>query len=85
MSDPLTAHIAMVKDAEYRGAPYCPICGGVLAFKHDHHPDNSGLDDGPWLPGRAPRKKADPKPAEVVREIRLRAWTTRRAKESANE
>jgi hypothetical protein len=59
----------------------CKTCGGVLAFLHDHKPDQSGLDDGPWLPERAPRKKMEPKPPEVVREIRLRAWATRRARE----
>lgn len=59
---------------------YCTTCGGQLTWKHDHKPDQSGLDDGPWLPGHAPRRKAAPKPADEVREIRSRAWTTRRAK-----
>ena len=33
----------------------CSICGGSFhyLFPHDHKADNSGLDDGPWLPGRA--------------------------------
>ena len=25
----------------------------------DHKPDGSGLDDGPWLPGKGPRAKPD--------------------------
>lgn len=65
----------------------CPICGnsgpivhgGVLGyFEHDHRPDGSGLDDGPPL--YPTRKKAAPKPAEDVAEIRARAWETRRSK-----
>ena len=55
----------------------CPVCNQVLAWPHDHQPDNSGLDDGPPL--HTIRKKPDPKPPHVVREIRLRAWATRRA------
>lgn len=59
----------------------CTICGGLLTYwSHDHKPDLSGLDDGPYLPGRAPRKKADPKSPEEYHEIRSRAWATRRAK-----
>lgn len=67
---------------------WCPICGvsgpimqgGVWGdFPHDHRPDLSGLDDGPCLPGRAPRKKAHPKTPEEYRDIRARAWATRRA------
>ena len=53
------------------GAVYC---GG------DHRPDNTGLDDGPYLPGRAPRKKAEAKSVAIVAEIKARAWATRRAK-----
>lgn len=59
---------------------YCTICGGSLTFPHDHQPDLSGLDDGPHLPGHAPRKKLSPKTDEEMREIRARAWATRRAK-----
>lgn len=58
----------------------CPTCGGEESFPHDHRPDNSGLDDGPWLPGRAPRRKPTPKSPEVIAAIRARAWETRRAK-----
>lgn len=66
----------------------CPICGGGKimvrgvwgCFPHDHRPDLSGLDDGPHLPGHAPRKKPAPKPPEEIRAIRLRAWATRRAR-----
>lgn len=56
----------------------CPICNFETVFEHDHKPDNSGLDDGPDIV--APRKKVEPKPQEVVAEIRARAWATRRAK-----
>ena len=55
----------------------CIICGIDSDFTHDHKPDRSGLDDGPAQP---PRKKAAPKPAAVIAEIRARAWVTRRQK-----
>lgn len=58
----------------------CMICGQELSWPHDHKPDQSGLDDGPYLPGRAPRKKPEPKTPDELTEIRLRAWETRRAK-----
>lgn len=38
----------------------------------------TGLDDGSWLPGRAPRKKQKPKNANDLRVIRIKAWKTRR-------
>lgn len=57
---------------------YCATCGGELTWQHDHKPDNTGLDDGPPL--HRERKKMEPKPADEVRDIRLRAWATRRAK-----
>lgn len=70
----------------------CPTCGGLLRMprleagsivfadvsRHDHKPDLSGLDDGPYLPGRAPRKKAALKSAGELRAIRAKAWATRR-------
>lgn len=56
----------------------CSVCAGALSWVHDHRPDQSGLDDGPWLPGHAPRKKAAPKSASEIAEIRARAWATRR-------
>jgi len=59
---------------------HCLICGSANTWRHDHKPDNSGLDDGPWLPGRAPRKKVAPKPADEVSATRKRAWATRRSK-----
>jgi len=59
--------------------PLCPICWQPLTWTHDHQPDQSGLDDGPPLPGCAPRKKPKPKSSAEMREIRSRAWTTRRA------
>lgn len=57
----------------------CPTCGGFLSWRHDHKLDNSGLDDGPWLPGHAPRKKHDIDPV-AFSVARKRAWETRRAK-----
>ena len=56
----------------------CETCGCETTFVHDHRADNSGLDDGPPL--HSERKKAAPKPTEETREIRLRAWATRREK-----
>lgn len=58
----------------------CDVCGMDQSWLHDHKPDQSGLDDGPPLPGHAPRKKMTPKPADEVRNIRARAWATRREK-----
>ena len=55
----------------------CEQCVGLLAWRHDHRPDNSGLDDGPALPAR---KRPAPKPADEIRDIRARAWATRRLK-----
>lgn len=61
----------------------CLICGGELSWQHDHKSDQSGIDDGPLLPGNAKRKKPEPKdPAEVSR-IRKEAWETRRQKYGA--
>lgn len=77
---PFEAHIELHRQARDASAPICTTCGGVIAFLHDHRPDETGLDDGPWLPGRAPRKKPAPKPNDEIREIRTRAWATRRAK-----
>lgn len=58
----------------------CPTCSGLMSTGyHDHRDDLSGLDDGPPLHGVA-RKKPAPKPADEMREIRMRAWTTRREK-----
>ncbi len=39
---------------------------------------STGLDDGPYLPGKAPRKKPAPKTPEELRVIRAKAWETRR-------
>lgn len=46
----------------------------------DSRPDDSGLDDGPLLPGQAPRRKPPPKSPAELADIRARAWATRRAK-----
>lgn len=46
----------------------------------DSRPDGSGLDDGPYLPGCAPRKRPPAKAAAELADIRARAWATRRRK-----
>lgn len=56
----------------------CPQCYCEMFFPHDHQPDDTGMDDGP--PIDPPRKKAAPKPVDVVAAIRRQAWETRRAK-----
>lgn len=38
----------------------------------------TGLDDGPYLPGKAPRKKPAHKTPEEWKAIRAKAWETRR-------
>lgn len=48
--------------------PEAPKCASFM----------TGLDDGPWLPGRGPRKKAKPKSAEEIKNTRAKAWATRR-------
>jgi hypothetical protein len=40
----------------------------------------TGLDDGPWLPGCAPRKKRKRKSAAEHRAARAKAWAARRQK-----
>jgi hypothetical protein len=60
------------------GPAICSTCGAPLTWAHDHRPDNTGLDDGPPL--HEPRKKPKPKTIAEVRQIRQRAWATRRAK-----
>lgn len=63
-------------------AEHCPTCGIETEFRHDHQPDNTGLDDGPPL--QRERRKPVPKQPEQLREIRARAWATRRAKYGAH-
>lgn len=58
----------------------CNVCGLDQSWLHDHKADKSGLDDGPDLPGHAPRKKPAPKSREEMADIRARAWKTRREK-----
>ncbi len=58
---------------------FCDICGGVAVVPHEHKPDLTGLDDGPYLIGCAPRKRPAPKSQEELRAIRAKAWATRRA------
>lgn len=58
------------------------ICAAMdlpLPVRFDHRVDLTGLDDGPYLPGCAPRKKPEPKTPEELAAIRERAWQTRRA------
>lgn len=57
---------------------WCDVCGGEIRIPHDHKPDQSGLDDGPYLPGCAPRRKPAPKSPAEMRAIRAKAWATRR-------
>ena len=52
----------------------------TTAPEPDCRPDGTGLDDGPWLPGREPRKKPASKSASETSRIRAAAWATRRAK-----
>lgn len=52
--------------------------GAVQAYCCCGNAPCNGLDCGVYLPGRAPRKRPGPKSAEEVREIRRRAWETRR-------
>lgn len=40
---------------------------------------STGLDDGPYLPGKAPRKKPAAKTPAELAEIRRKAWATRRS------
>ena len=54
----------------------CAVCNGLLSWAHDHRDDFAGLDDGPYRE----RKKAVPKLAAEISEIRARAWATRREK-----
>ncbi|TIR87391.1 MAG: hypothetical protein E5X05_01465 [Mesorhizobium sp.] len=58
----------------------CETCGQPTTWQHDHQPDQSGLDDGPSLPGKAPRQKRAPKSANEMKRIRADAWATRRQK-----
>lgn len=60
------------------GPAICHVCGSPLTWAHDHRADNTGLDDGPPL--HAPRKRPAPKSGDEMRDIRARAWATRRQK-----
>lgn len=46
-----------------------PCACGARYCMGDHKPDLTGLDDGPYLPGQAPRKKAAPKSRETMAAI----------------
>lgn len=56
----------------------CDVCGGQLTWLHDHRADNTGIDDGPPL--SVSRKKMEAKSPDEYRDIRSRAWATRREK-----
>ena len=45
----------------------------------DCRADLPGLDDGPYLPGKAPRKKSE-RPPSMLSADRSKAWATRREK-----
>ncbi len=47
-----------------------PICTSFMG----------GLDDGPWLPGHAPRRRPKRKRPSELKAIREKAWETRRRK-----
>ena len=59
---------------------WCDVCRDFFLSPHEHRLSSTGLDDGPWLPGQAPRKKPPPKTPEEVREIKMKAVATRRAR-----
>jgi hypothetical protein len=62
----------------------CSTCGDpVQGRDHDHKPDGSGLDDGPYLPGHGPRKRPLKKSTAEYQDTRARAWATRRLKYGA--
>lgn len=56
----------------------CSVCGAPLTYRHDHRADNTGIDDGPLL--APPRHRPPPKAPAEMRDIRARAWATRRQK-----
>lgn len=56
----------------------CPVCGAEATFAHDHRYDQSGLDDGPLI--KTPSKPTKRKTARAMKEIRRKAWETRRGK-----
>lgn len=66
---------------EFTHESFWTKCWGDLVAKGasqgDHKPDGSGLDDGPYLPGQAPRKRVV-KTADEKAEARRKAWETRR-------
>lgn len=83
MGKPLVLHTcakcSVIK--EFTHESFWTKCWGDLVAKGasqgDHKPDGSGLDDGPYLPGQAPRKRVV-KTADEKAEARRKAWETRR-------
>ena len=73
-------HTFTPMDEYYNKRGSCSVCGALDSHEHDHQSDGSGLDDGPYLPGCAPRKKPEPKSTGKMRDIRVRSWATRRDK-----
>lgn len=68
----------------YRQCTYCNTRVDVPPRRQldgdlDRRDDNTGLDDGPPLPGSTPRKRTDQAPG-ALSEIRRQAWQTRRAR-----
>lgn len=86
METPFERYVRELNAAIAANAPLCKTCHGVIVggVSHDHQPDQSGLDDGPYLPGHAPRKKMEPKSPDEAARIRAQAWETRRAKYGPN-
>jgi hypothetical protein len=64
-------------DNRHFGMNRCGLCECEFFISTDGV-KRTGLDDGPYLPGRAPRKKPAAKSAVETREVRSRAWATRR-------
>jgi hypothetical protein len=49
---------------------YCPICNGTLTWEHDHQPDMSGLDDGPYLPPEPRKRRSSRGPTRSINRAR---------------
>lgn len=80
----MTSFVSPARAAAMRGL-LASINGGEgpaqpVTVTVDCRPDASGLDDGPFLPGRGPRRTPPPKSAAELAAIRAKAWTTRRAR-----
>lgn len=79
MSAEVIAELGRVK-VLFQLRAVCAAMGLPQPATLDNRPDGTGLDDGPYLPGCAPRKRPPAKSPEDLAAIRARAWATRRAK-----